>query len=225
MKLSDFVTAQRQEKALARQVGKHLAHMIWLFAKSQWDAGKANAYKNFDDFWAHYSSNAWKKDFWSEKFSSMVDDAIETQLTKEDASQLREQLETMKIHQLLETKPAFSVAKTVVGNVHNLVKFTRDLGLDFKEFRDWSPRMWTRGDGKRFKDPCFVQYNNNHDAERIFNLLPGKSLEVKDVFGSSQFSKAKTSNGYLFILRDPGRIDVASDSILRNSDVWDSKKS
>ena len=92
MRLADFVTAQRQEKALARQVGKHLAHMIWLFAKSQWDAGKAQAFKSFDDFWAHYSQGSWKADFWSEKFSKMVDDAIETQLTKEDAAELQEQL-------------------------------------------------------------------------------------------------------------------------------------
>jgi hypothetical protein len=92
VKLSDFVTAQRQEKALARQIGKHLAHMIWLFAKQQWDAGKVKAHQNFDDFWAHYSADGWKKDFWSEKFNSMVDDAIETQLTKEDAVKLREEL-------------------------------------------------------------------------------------------------------------------------------------
>lgn len=92
MKLSDFVTAQRQEKVLARQIGKHLAHMIWLYAKQQWDSGKVKVYQSFDDFWAHYSAGAWKADFWSEKFSSMVDDAIETQLTKEDAVKLREEL-------------------------------------------------------------------------------------------------------------------------------------
>lgn len=96
MKLSDLVAARRQEKVLARQIGKHLAHMIWLYAKQQWDEGKAKAYKNFDDFWAHYSEGAWKKDFWSEKFSSMVDDAIETQLTKEDAVKLREELKSAR---------------------------------------------------------------------------------------------------------------------------------
>jgi hypothetical protein len=89
MKLSDFVRAQRQEKALARQIGKHLAHMIWLFATQQWNAGKVTGHKTFDEFWEHYSANGWKEDFWSEKFSGMVDDAIETQLAKEDVECLR----------------------------------------------------------------------------------------------------------------------------------------
>lgn len=101
MKLADLVAARRQEKQLARAVGAHLAHMIWLYAKQLWDEGRVVAHKSFDDFWASYSRGGWKKDFWAEKFTAMVDDALEHQLTKEEALLLLHELEVVRV-QLLE---------------------------------------------------------------------------------------------------------------------------
>ena len=101
MKLSDLTSARKQEKELARAVGNHLAHMIWLYAKELWDEGKVKAHKSFDDFWAQYSRGGWKKDFWTEKFTGMVDDALEKSLTKEDCLALAHQVEVVRA-QLLE---------------------------------------------------------------------------------------------------------------------------
>lgn len=92
MKLADLIQAQKQEKALARQVGKHLAHMIWLFAKNLWDKGEAKAFKSFDDFWAHYStSGQWKDDMMSESFGAFADNALDEHFTSaERAAYLEE---------------------------------------------------------------------------------------------------------------------------------------
>ena len=84
MKLTDLVSAAKQEKALARQVGKHLAHMVWLYAKNLWDKGEAKSFKNFDDFWAHYvASGQWKDDMMSESFGTFADNALLEHFTAE----------------------------------------------------------------------------------------------------------------------------------------------
>lgn len=86
MKLVDLIQAQKQEKALARQVGKHLAHMVWLYARNLWERGEARVkdFKSFDDFWAHYSaSNEWKDDLMSESFGAFADDALLEHFTLE----------------------------------------------------------------------------------------------------------------------------------------------
>ncbi len=82
-------------------------------------------------------------------------------------------------------------------------------------------RVWTRGDGSRYKNPNYVQFSSTKQAGEVFNMITGKNLLVKDEFGSSPFSPAKRSAGFVFINRGMV-IEVATVSVLRNTNVWSS---
>jgi len=82
-------------------------------------------------------------------------------------------------------------------------------------------RMWTRGDGSRYKNPNYVQFSSTEKASDVLSAITGKNLLVKGEFGSSLFSPAKKSAGFVFIRRDK-IIEVATVSVLRNTSVWSS---
>ena len=131
----------------------------------------------------------------------------------------------MKLHQLFEEGTTFKVQKTVNGNITALVDFARaQPGVKHGDvsWKNVRFRVWTRGDGSKYQEPLYVEFKSPEQARKIFDLLPGKGLEVSGEFGSSKFSPAKRSAGALFVLRDK-RIDVSTDSVLRNKSIWRQK--
>jgi hypothetical protein len=90
---------------------------------------------------------------------------------------------------------------------------------DLQSSRHVTFRMWTRGDGSRYKNPNYVQFSSTEKASDVLSSITGKNLLVKGEFGSSLFSPAKKSAGFVFINRGTV-IEVATVSILRNTCVW-----
>lgn len=92
---------------------------------------------------------------------------------------------------------------------------------DPRSSRHTTFRVWTRGDGSRYKNPNYVQFSSTEQASDALSAITGKNLLVKGEFGSSLFSPAKKSAGFVFINRGI-IIEIATVSILRNSRVWSS---
>lgn len=86
MKLHQLAAARRYEKQLARTVGAHLAHMIYLYAQELWDSDKElqRQYHDFEDFWNVYSSYKWKEEGWLEKFMQMAQQNLKQAITAEN---------------------------------------------------------------------------------------------------------------------------------------------
>jgi len=128
----------------------------------------------------------------------------------------------MRIDEILSSR--FTVKSTKLLSVlDDLKNFAKTLSPDkIIGVRDFSVKVWTRGDGTRYKEPLSITMRTEKDAKKIFDLIDGKSLEVSGEFGSSKFTPAKKSKGFLFVLADRS-IRVSSDSVLRNKDLWRSK--
>ena len=94
-------------------------------------------------------------------------------------------------------------------------------------------RVWTRGDGSRYKDMCsyYAQTKKGYNQlAKFWDLIeskPGRELRVKGEFGSSKYRDAKIVKGVLYLADMPwdhiSSIEYASTSVLRNVDVWRSK--
>lgn len=82
-------------------------------------------------------------------------------------------------------------------------------------------RMWTRGDGARCKTANKLTCSELDNLWKELKIIAhkGRTLQVKDEFGSSPYHDAFIHRGLVFIRRS-GYIQVASRSILRNVDVW-----
>ena len=130
----------------------------------------------------------------------------------------------MKVSELFEAE-GFKADKTVYGTLTALENFARETvsDKDILEIKRTSLRVWTRGDGSRFKEPINIQFRTTASAKKVFALLPGKTIEVSNWSGTSEFTPAKKSGGMLFVLRDSA-IYVSADSVLRNKEVWKTKQ-
>ena len=110
-----------------------------------------------------------------------------------------------------------------------------------------SARMWTRGDGSKYKEPSRVRFpmrefkylRDAHDIigkygkieninKAVFKELFGDSRfkfigKVSGEFASSDYNDAYTFMGKL-IVRNSNSILYSDKSVLKNSDVWKLKK-
>lgn len=83
-------------------------------------------------------------------------------------------------------------------------------------------RMWTRGDGARYKDKDTV-FVNSENAVNVFDRLEHHGASCKcyitGEFASTGLYPAISIKNVIFILAG-STIEIASASILRNSSVW-----
>lgn len=91
-----------------------------------------------------------------------------------------------------------------------------------------SNRMWTRGDGVRYKEPNKISLPYNTKMEyfwyKLQKLFPKhKTIKVSGEFGSSGFDDAITVGGVVLINRK-SYITISSRSILRNTAIWSHKE-
>lgn len=88
-----------------------------------------------------------------------------------------------------------------------------------------STRMWTRGDGIRYKEPSLVVPRGDYaDIDIIWGEIQGladaKNIgTVSGEFGSSEYLPAVTVGKILFI-KQQYSIRYSSKSILKNKSVW-----
>jgi len=87
-------------------------------------------------------------------------------------------------------------------------------------------RVWTRGDGTRYRDPGGISDEGyGKQAKQFWNWL-GKLPGVKHIgkvsgeFASSPFNDAYVYGGLYFSLNDYGNIQWGSISRLRNTSIW-----
>lgn len=90
-----------------------------------------------------------------------------------------------------------------------------------------SLRMWTRGDGSKYRDPARVEFRNKDlqkQAWTILSELEGiKTTSIKGEFGSDSFRPAIFWKDKLFILNPENSIAITTKSALRNIPVWTRK--
>lgn len=85
-------------------------------------------------------------------------------------------------------------------------------------------RIWTRGDGSRYKEPNKIHCDNtSRKFEKLGELYPNnKRLRVRGEFGSDPYDKAIIIDGVVYINRK-WYIQFGSTNILRNTSVWRTK--
>jgi len=91
----------------------------------------------------------------------------------------------------------------------------------------YSFRVWTRGDGCRYKDMDYIAASNVDNIDIFWNRIKETQKYedgplVKGEFGSDPYSPSIFIKGFILIKRT-NSIDYATKSILKNSDVWHSK--
>lgn len=140
----------------------------------------------------------------------------------------------------LEESLNASISK-VVDDINK--KFNELFGINTAMYSTkTSNRMWTRGDGSRYKEPAYIYpaeetyiFKNYPETAQKFDgtraltdfawehitSLPGaKSIgKIKGEFGSSEYSEAFQVGKVIFI-RDNFVIRYGTKSLLRNTDVW-----
>ena len=132
----------------------------------------------------------------------------------------------------------------------NTINFIRGLISEFNEQMSGSPyypmdyknpgmRMWTRGDGSRYKDPGYIfiardlkpedqsKWHKAKAVEKFWKFLESKGArkigDVSGEFGSDPHSPAVVLNKLIFVFN--GRsIAWGSTSRLKNSNVWRQKQ-
>lgn len=83
-------------------------------------------------------------------------------------------------------------------------------------------RIWTRGDGIRYKDKDTVCVKN-HSVKDVFKALDRNALHtisLSDEFTSSPWRPAVVHSGIIYILCADDRIEIATTAILKNVDIW-----
>jgi hypothetical protein len=135
-------------------------------------------------------------------------------------------------------------------NKSSTINFIRSLISEFNEQMSGNPyypmdykntgmRMWTRGDGSKYKDPGYIFINRDlkpEDApkwkeagavEKFWKFLESKGgRKIGDVsggFGSDPYNPAMTLNKLIFVFNGYN-ISWGSTSRLKNSSVWRQKK-
>ena len=146
---------------------------------------------------------------------------------------------------------AYDGVTSKVGNqlTESSVKFITDLIGEFNtqlsgndslplNYKNTGMRMWTRGDGSRYKDPGSIYINRNLDPkdqakwnkekpiEKFWNYLNSKGAkkigDVSGEFGSDPYNPAVVLNKLVFVYT--GRnILWGSTSRLKNSSIWRQK--
>ena len=89
----------------------------------------------------------------------------------------------------------------------------------------WGLRVWTRGDGARYKSASTLCRDSDRASipslwNEIVDMFPdAKHLEVRDEFGCDPYHSAIVADGMVLINREL-HIQFGSQSILRNTEVW-----
>ena len=83
-------------------------------------------------------------------------------------------------------------------------------------------RVWTRGDGVRYKEPNYLE--STQDIFSALNdMLPNaRKIQVRGEFGSSSYDDALIHNQVVYINRGPV-VTFATTSILKNTAIWNTK--
>ena len=154
--------------------------------------------------------------------------------------------------------------KGVLGAAEDMLEYLDDKAAEITGVSNWkrdgtptltlfdrkaqSMRMWTRGDGSKYKEPGhftiaqdkwdYLTQNKKNAAaikkvfktkeqamewawDQITQLPKAKEIgDVSDVFGSSEFAPAVSIGPYIFIKRGTWGIQYATKGILRNSAIW-----
>ena len=155
----------------------------------------------------------------------------------------------MRLQELKEAKGG--MMKQVKDFVEGVSKELSNGGTTWLYDIHTSNRMWTRGDGSRYKDWPYIssfyepqQYEdkeNNRDLKHLPDDMntgsdvmkhlwsviesKGKALgKISDEFPSIPRGNAVLVGSIIFVLDNYGSIKFGSKSRLKNSDVWNIKK-
>jgi len=104
--------------------------------------------------------------------------------------------------------------------VYNVIKT-----LDVKGYIQPSFRVWTRGDGARYKDWDRIKASQTDINKLISHLEQNatKKISVKGEFGDSDYQRAVILDDVVYIMWD-SFVEFGSLSRLRNTSVWKSKE-
>jgi hypothetical protein len=100
-------------------------------------------------------------------------------------------------------------------------KIIQDLGYTNNVYYEATYKMWTRGDGARYKDKASIRISGI-PAEIIFEhleLCAKRFYWITQEFPRSPKLKAIVYKSVLFVLLDDN-IEVATTSVLSNTSVW-----
>lgn len=104
---------------------------------------------------------------------------------------------------------------------HKVQKIIQDLGYTNTVYYEATYKMWTRGDGTRYKDKASIRISGI-PAEIIFEhleLCAKRFYWITQEFPMSTKLKAIVYKSVLFVFLDDN-IEVATTSVISNTSVW-----
>lgn len=110
------------------------------------------------------------------------------------------------------------------SNASELEKFIRDnVKLKYGVWFDQPSKVWTRGDGSRYKDAPYLKFGDNKDAQAAWKFLTSLNhteVTVAGPFGSSRSEGIMVDDRIFIDPKSGNRIEVYSKQTVQRSPVY-----